>query len=121
MDSCSQMNSCFINHDKNLSIEICDACIELIIRIIRDDYAVVLMKDGRVIDRKTLATQQHVVTWIDAFERVAGQNLYVRLQSKESHHQSLLLDLARQLSRHGVTVGLDKYFPVCRFSLGHLQ
>ena len=113
MANCSQMNSCFINHDKNLKIETCDACIELIIRILGVDYGVVLMKDGRVIDQKTLATQQQVVTWVHAIARVVGQNLYVRLQSKESHHQRLLLDLARESSQLDIMIGLDRYFPVC--------
>jgi len=98
-----------------------DASVELVILVIGDDYHTILKKDGVVVERKCLATEQQVMACTSAIMELVGQNLYVRLRSAASRRRCELLHLATRLSRQGMTVGLDRHPSDCRFLTERIQ
>ena len=98
-----------------------DASVELVVIAIGDDYHTILKKDGVVVERKRLATEQQVMAWTSAIMGLVGQNLYVRLSSASGRRQCELLRLATRLSMQGTTVGLDKPPSDCRFPIERIQ
>lgn len=95
--------------------------VEFIVRCVSEGYCTELIKDGQVMDRTALASEQDVVAWVDAYQDLVDQNLYVRLQSDGEWPLPELLTLATTLAGLGVTVGLRLNSSVCRIPAEQLQ